>query len=194
MTTVYPLKQMIRLWSASSSWNTSERFLFKPRRGPAHAAGSPPRCWHSGRASADDTSPEVHPCPWSPQRPNDTSPQEGWHKQGPRLQTNHHFSWSPKPPRTFQESLLSVGKHLSTAASAAIRQAGAWCWVVMAGSMRPQAGTSLLQARGWWLRKGRGKNISHQATNYTPGSQANSKKHWSIKRLWSTIFFLLVTM
>lgn len=50
MTTVYLLKQMIRLWSASSSWNTFERFLLKTHWGPAHAAGSPPRCQHLGQS------------------------------------------------------------------------------------------------------------------------------------------------
>lgn len=52
MTTVYLLKQMIRLWPARSSWNTLERFLLKTHWGSAHTAGSPPCSQSLGQSQA----------------------------------------------------------------------------------------------------------------------------------------------
>lgn len=180
MTTVYLSKQMIRLRSASSSWNTFERFLLKTHRGPAHAASGPPRCRHLGRSRVrrkaaaagwgpaallpQRSAPRRGQEPRSPSRPPIPAvaaaqrPTPACRRGGtsgvPDLRINDHFSWISKLPWIFQEPFLSIGQHLYVAAT---RQAGAWWWVVAAGSLQPPPTGRSGHAAGSWGETERGE-------------------------------------
>lgn len=112
MTTVYLLKQMIRLRSARSSRNTLERLLLKTHQGSAHTAGSPPCSQCLGQSQLQrntatagtelamllsDPLPQVRPSPQSPQWLwlIHTCPQEGWHGRVPELQIANRIFQEP---------------------------------------------------------------------------------------------------
>lgn len=181
MTTVYLLKQMIRPCSASSSWNTFQRFLLKTHRGPAQAAGSPPPSLPTPRESQPQSQAEA------------AAPE-------PAMPLSQHSA----PRRWLKSRSLSLPRIFrapSCAWWAPVQRClcgdearGRLVLVAVVGAVQPGAGSGRPQAHRSRESKGRGRHVSDQITkhvfiNKTISSPANSEKHWSIRRLWNAIFF-----